>query len=629
MGRIRILCTHIFVTIIGIYLAFAQDENWIKHCTGAKDTTRYAEEKDDLEKVLTYLSNKNANLKQGFANFSSGEVNGIALCRADIEPDICVACLGEAKRRLISDCHNKMEGIGWYDNCMLRYSNRYIFNTMELTPDKPLCDGTSISPTDDDQFMKHLLPFLRRLKTKAVTARSGIRGALGKFATGKENLNTSPGNLTVYGLVMCTPDISGSRYENNLFYKEETQLHPPLVAPATSVELSPPVVVVLPPGMVSLTTAFRLNSLGPRGNYRKKMVLVIIPTLAAVAIILVLGVYRSRFIKSKQKEGRILQYGTEAPTSFVGSSSSSRLQSDEEESREMHFFNLKTIQEATNNFSIENKLGQGGFGPVYKGNLNDAKEVAVKRLSKNSGQGLREFKTEVRLIVKLQHKNLVRLLGGIAKGLRYLHEDSRLKIVHRDLKASNVLLDYDMNAKISDFGTARIFGGNQTEDNTNRIVGTYGYMAPEYAMEGVFSTKSDVYSFGVLLLEIISGQRNSGFYHPEHLESLLSYAWRMWKEGTVEQLIDENVRESCIVSEALRWTNIALLCVREDPNDRPPMSSVVFMLEGQLTSLPQPSEPPFSAVRFIISDQSSTTARSGAGLFASNQYLTSDTTTTS
>ncbi|KAM7525194.1 hypothetical protein LguiA_015096 [Lonicera macranthoides] len=100
-------------------------------------------------------------------------------------------------------------------------------------------------------------------------------------------------------------------------------------------------------------------------------------------------------------------------------------------------------------------------------------------------------------------------------------------------------------------------------------------MAPEYAMEGVFSTKSDVYSFGVLLLEIISGQRNSGFYHPEHLESLLSYAWRMWKEGTVEQLIDENVRESCIVSEALRWTNIALLCVREDPNDRPPMSEFV------------------------------------------------------
>ena len=101
----------------------------------------------------------------------------------------------------------------------------------------------------------------------------------------------------------------------------------------------------------------------------------------------------------------------------------------------------------------------------------------------------------------------------------------------------------------------------------------------------------------------------------------------MWKEGTVEQLIDENIRESCIVSEALRWTSIALLCVREDPNDRPTMSLVVFMLEGQLTSLPQPSEPPFSAVRFIISDQSSSTGGAGAGLFASNQYLTTDSST--
>ncbi|XP_065629357.1 G-type lectin S-receptor-like serine/threonine-protein kinase At4g27290 [Quercus suber] len=223
------------------------------------------------------------------------------------------------------------------------------------------------------------------------------------------------------------------------------------------------------------------------------------------------------------------------------------------EDMEVTFFTLATIATATDNFSSNNKLGEGGFGLVYKGTLVDGKEIAVKRLSRSSGQGLNEFKNEVILIAKLQHRNLVRLLGyciegdekiliyeymlngsldsfifdqtrakvlgwsmrfdiihGIARGLLYLHEDSRLRIIHRDLKASNVLLDSKMIPKISDFGMARIVGGDQTEGNTRRVVGTYGYMAPEYAINGIFSVKSDVFSFGILLLEIISGKKNRG-----------------------------------------------------------------------------------------------------------------------
>lgn len=184
-------------------------------------------------------------------------------------------------------------------------------------------------------------------------------------------------------------------------------------------------------------------------------------------------------------------------------------------SQDLPLIRLDVINEATKQFSDENKLGQGGFGPVYRGTLEDGKEVAVKRLSRTSGQGQREFLNEVVLIARLQHRNLVRLLGcclekneklliyeympnksldvilfgsrngvlldwqrrlsiinGIARGLLYLHEDSRLRIIHRDLKTSNILLDYEMNPKISDFGMARIFGGNQIEANTNRIVGT-------------------------------------------------------------------------------------------------------------------------------------------------------------
>ncbi|KAJ7968434.1 receptor kinase 2 [Quillaja saponaria] len=206
-------------------------------------------------------------------------------------------------------------------------------------------------------------------------------------------------------------------------------------------------------------------------------------------------------------------------------------------------------------FHSANKLGQGGFGPVYKGILEDGKEVAVKRLSRASGQGLEEFMNEVVVISKLQHRNLVKLLGcciegdekmliyeymanksldaflfkplkqkeldwrkrfniiqGIARGLLYLHRDSRLIIIHRDLKPSNILLDEELNPKISGFGMARIFKGSEDEDNTIRVVGMYGYMSPEYAMEGLISEKLDAFSFGVLLLEIVSGRKNTSFY---------------------------------------------------------------------------------------------------------------------
>ncbi|KAL3576115.1 hypothetical protein D5086_021398, partial [Populus alba] len=223
---------------------------------------------------------------------------------------------------------------------------------------------------------------------------------------------------------------------------------------------------------------------------------------------------------------------------------------------ELPLFDFSTIATATNNFADENKLGEGGFGRVHKGRLVEGQEVAVKRLSKNSVQGTEEFKNEVRLIARVQHRNLVRLLGccfekdekiliyefmenrsldfvlfnkakssllnwqrrfniicGIARGLLYLHQDSRFRIIHRDLKASNILLDHEWTPKISDFGMARIFGGDQIQANTVRVVGTYGYMSPEYAMDGLFSAKSDVFSFGVLVLEIVCGEKNRGFYH--------------------------------------------------------------------------------------------------------------------
>nr|XP_043636826.1 G-type lectin S-receptor-like serine/threonine-protein kinase At4g27290 [Erigeron canadensis] len=307
-----------------------------------------------------------------------------------------------------------------------------------------------------------------------------------------------------------------------------------------------------------------------------------------------------------------------------------------EDTDDLPFFSLYEIAKATKNFSIDNKIGEGGFGPVYKGVLEDGREVAVKRLSESSVQGLDEFKNEIMCIARLQHRNLVKILGycihgneliliyeymanksldsflfdetrssmldwpcrfqiihGMARAILYLHQDSRLQIIHRDLKAGNILLDADMNPKISDFGLARkFFGSDDTFTKTKKVVGTYGYISPEYAVHGKFSTKSDVFSFGVLVLEIVSGKKNRGFSHEDHSDNLLGHAWRLYKENRSIELMSESLRDSYIISEVLRTIYVGLLCVQHHPEDRPTMMSVVLMLISEGV-LPEPKQPAF------------------------------------
>ncbi|RCV12842.1 hypothetical protein SETIT_2G300100v2 [Setaria italica] len=220
-----------------------------------------------------------------------------------------------------------------------------------------------------------------------------------------------------------------------------------------------------------------------------------------------------------------------------------------------------------------------------------------------------EFRNEVVLIARLQHRNLVRLLSCSVKGeekmliYEYLPNksldgtflvcsNSRLTIIHRDLKAANVLLDGEMRPKIADFGMARLFNDNQTKANTHRVVGTYGYMAPEYAMEGIFSIKSDVYSFGVLLVEIVTGRRRSSMDDIIGFSNLIIYAWNMWKEGKTGCLADSSIMDT-----------LALLYVQENPDDRPHMSSVVFSLKNRCVTLPRPNQPAYFAQRSTEMDQ--------------------------
>jgi serine/threonine protein kinase len=285
-------------------------------------------------------------------------------------------------------------------------------------------------------------------------------------------------------------------------------------------------------------------------------------------------------------------------------------------------FSYAELKAATEDFNPANKLGEGGFGPVFKGTLNDGRVVAVKQLSVASHQGKSQFVAEIATISAVQHRNLVKLYGcciegdkrllvyeylennsldqalfgktslylswptrydivlGVARGLAYLHEESRLRIVHRDVKASNILLDSDLNPKISDFGLAKLYDDKKTHIST-RVAGTIGYLAPEYAMRGHLTEKADVFGFGVVALEIVSGRLNSDSSLEEEKIYLLEWAWHAHENDREVELVDANLLE--FDEEVVkRVIGVALLCTQTCPLQRPSMSRALAMLSGDI-----------------------------------------------
>ncbi|EES14682.1 hypothetical protein BDA96_07G074300 [Sorghum bicolor] len=287
-------------------------------------------------------------------------------------------------------------------------------------------------------------------------------------------------------------------------------------------------------------------------------------------------------------------------------------------------FSYHEMRKATHDFSRANKIGEGGFGSVFRGKLKDGTIVAVKVLSASSRQGIREFVTELTAISDIVHENLITLVGccaegshrilvynyiennslsytllgsgrsnirfnwrarvkiavGVARGLAYLHEEIRPPIIHRDIKASNILLDKDLTPKISDFGLARLLPPNATHVST-RVAGTIGYLAPEYAVRGQVTKKSDIYSFGVVLLEIVTGRCNHNSRLPQGDQFLLERIWTYYEQRKLEEIIDAEVGEDLNVEEACRFLKVGLLCTQDAMKLRPNMANIVLMLIGE------------------------------------------------
>ncbi|CAN8324300.1 unnamed protein product [Cochlearia groenlandica] len=564
---------------------------------------------DANRRLILSSLHSNVTSQQGLFYYGSigqepNRVYAIGMCIPGSDPNDCSECIKRGSDDSIRVCTNQTSAYTYPGDptlCLVRYSNTSFFGKSDINP-RVLTNGAPNS--SNNHYVANVT-------------------ALATFQN-------------IYAVMQCTPDISSSDCKNCLqqsaseyqtccgqrqggvvmrpscFFRFEVY---PYSKAFENIQMASPPPPVTPPQ----PAGDRTNN----GRDNKGISAGIITAITVAIVVIILTLFGIIFVLRRKRRS---YQRTEIGCYDISTEHTS-------------LYDFKTIEAATNKFSESNKLGEGGFGEVYKGKLSNGTEVAVKRLSKKSGQGAREFKNEAVLVSKLQHRNLVRLFGfclegeekiliyefvpnksldyflfdseklgqlnwtrrykiieGIARGILYLHQDSQLTIIHRDLKASNVLLDANMNPRISDFGLSTIFGIEQTQGNTNRIAGTYAYMSPEYAMHGQYSMKSDIYSFGVLVLEIISGKKNSDVYHIDETSTagnLVNYAWRLWRNNSPLDLVDPTIRGNYQSNEVIRCIHIGLLCVQDNPEDRPMLSTIILMLTSNTITLPVPRLPRF------------------------------------
>ncbi|XP_066311903.1 cysteine-rich receptor-like protein kinase 10 [Miscanthus floridulus] len=663
------------IVLLALLLFPFADAQW-QVCGNTGKYTAASTYQANLGQLSASLPKKASSNTTLFATDTAGAVPdmvyALALCRGDINASDCQDCVTTGFQDAQQLCAFSKEATVFYDSCLLSFSNGNFLSTTTNGGNMALLLMNSQNFTESADFIRLFLFTLLN-----DTAESAVNSSR-RFMTARMDISSMP---TMYCAVQCTPDLTADecaaclqdfpeltlqyldgrrggrvlrvrcnmRYEIYPFYQGDPTLRIISLAPSVpaignttpgtnvTVYPQPPLPPPAAPPAAIIPSVPAQEQRGPKSKLW--IIGIAIPLLA----ILLCSTFTFLWMR-RRKKGMLSSQNRAGANRIEENALVWRI---EEKSSEFTLFDLSELLEATENFAEENRLGQGGFGPVYKGQLSDGQEIAVKRLASHSGQGFTEFRNEVELIAKLQHTNLVRLLGcciqgeekilvyeylpnksldffifdesqssllnwykrraiieGVAQGLLYLHKHSRLRVVHRDLKASNILLDQDMNPKISDFGLARIFSSNDTEGSTKRVVGTYGYMSPEYASEGIYSVKSDVFSFGVLLLEILSAKRNSGFHRYGEFLNLLGYTWHLWEEGRWLDLVEASISKEMHEAEARRYINIALMCVQENADDRPTMSDVVAALNSESVVLPEPKHPAYFNLRVSKSVES-------------------------
>ncbi|XP_030439675.2 cysteine-rich receptor-like protein kinase 34 [Syzygium oleosum] len=605
-----------------------------QHCYDTGNFTATSNYAKNRELVLSSLPSEMASngwFYSGNVGNGSDVVYVLGFCRGDSSNDTCFKCINSAAEDLIIKCPNQKAAwsLGTGDSvCIIRYADRPMYGVKQTFPTLSYYNTGDLQ-MDQDQFDRIWRNFTEELAAGASMGTSEL-----KFAAWRTAL---PNFQTLFALLQCSPDLSQIdcqsclsdciddyqgcchgkrgggvnkpscifRWDLYRFFDSDFSNPPPPPPPPTAVAKADP------------AAPLPANAQVTNGNISKSLRIVVAVVGSAILFVMVIVSLYCFIRRRRSNPWKVSSAKEEVKTA------------------ESLQFKLSEIRAATNFFSEGNKLGEGGFGKVYRGKLENGQDIAVKRLEGCSNQGQQQFKNEVTLLVGLQHKNLIKLHGycleegerliilefapnaslegfisdsikrmlltwersfgivsGIARGLLYLHEDSRFRILHRDLKPGNVLLDENMNPKITDFGTARLFLLDQSRANTAQIAGTFGYMAPEYVRHGEISVKTDVYSFGVVVLEIISGKKNSYNSNSGTSEHLLGYAWKNWRKGTPFHLIDPMLNGSSR-SEMLRCIHIALLCVQENVARRPTMASVVLMLGSQSTTLPMPTRPAY------------------------------------
>ncbi|XP_057848287.2 cysteine-rich receptor-like protein kinase 10 [Cryptomeria japonica] len=619
-------------------------------CNNASTYTEGSTYSTNLDRVINDLS-RNAPLSSGFNTSSRGQspnkAYGLLQCIGNVSAARCSNCSVQVNNITQELCANDIGARVWMDDCFMRYDNSNFISTLDTN--FLLLENTQNVTSNMQGFISTTSSLLSNLSEKAYISANKLLGI------GSESYYTSD---KVYGLVQCWRDLSVKDCRSCLFQARQAleqccssrqgaqamsasctvrfEIYPFVESGNLSSSPSPSPEASSPPPTTSPTSSPPV-ALGPseptsqgKSNKSSKTLPIVLGVVIGVVLVLLICLIAMRKRVKSAIFGRPITTATHNEDRHAFSPQSGLLQQEQR-----FIFSLEELAEATENFHDNNKLGEGGFGSVYKGRTKDGKQIAVKKLSAKSRQGKEEFMNEVKLMANVQHRNLVKLFGccvegderlivyeylpnksldtflfdpekrrlldwekryniiiGVARGLLYLHEDSQMKIIHRDIKANNILLDDKLHPKIADFGLAKLFGEDESHVQT-RVAGTYGYMAPEYAMQGQLSVKADVYSFGVLLLEIVSGRKNLDTHLAPGMQNLLEWAWRLYKSGNIMGIVDSTVLETCLEEQALRCIHVGFVCVQADAALRPPISNVIMMISSSSVTLPNATKPAF------------------------------------